>query len=195
MQIPYFVFTSGEKGVSRLDWGVKFASSGLSPSRDAMKRNTEIDKAYEQICEAFSCRRSLERPKTSTHPGFLILPWRGSEVLLGYIFPYKDLKPYTDQELRPNISLVGAIVSFSQRSSFPSLSDFVRELSRQNPLEKIAKRGWGKEERPDFLSLEKGKAPSSGDFEAFTLPQDISWPERNRGVLAVNGNKQELHRK
>ncbi len=192
MQIPYFVFTSGEEGVSRLDWGVKFASPGLSLFGDAMKRNTEIDEAYRGICEAFSCSLSLERPKTSTHPGFLILPWRGAEVFLGYIFPYTDLSG------RPNISLVGVIISFSQRSSFSSLSDFVRELSRQNPLEKIAKRGWGKEgqgERPDFLSLEKGKAPSSGDFEAFTLPQDISWPERNRGVLAVNGNKKDLHRK
>ena len=188
MKIPYFVFTSGEEGVSRLDWGVKFSSPGLSSQQDLMARNLEVDKAYRKICQDYSCTPALERPNEEEKPGLLLLPWRGGpKVLVGFIFPYAD------KNGRPNISLVAAIVSPEQRSSW-SFVDFVRELQNQNEVEKIAKRGWGEAgggERPPYLSLARTLS-NSQDPGANPAPEDPVWLQR---FIEVGGEKKALRRK
>ena len=172
MHLPYFVFTSGEEGVSRLDWGVKFSSPSFFSLPDPTVRNLEVDKAYRKVCQEFSCALGLKRPNEGAGPGFLVLPWQGSDTLVGFVFPYAD------RNGRPNISLVGVVVPRAQRASL-ELNTFIRALSRQNPLEKIARRGWGgggQGERPLFLLLNESPL-SAEQHEEYSLDQRGSWAE------------------
>jgi len=191
MHIPYFIFTSGEEGVSRLDWGVKFASPELSPfNSNHTDHLSEVDKAYRKLCKEYSCPLVPPIPGNPKKPGLLLLPWKGSSFLVGYIFPYKDSTG------RPNVSLVAAVVSSLHCSLFPDLHVFSQELSRQNPLEEIAKRGWGesaKGERPRTLLLEKEQKGSTVFVDGFIFPQNLPWPEKGKGFLLVDGEKKFFH--
>ena len=95
--LPYFVFTSGEKGLYGEDWGVKF----VSPSLDAKM----VDEAYRRAVEAFGLPPSLKRPSNET-VGILFLPWNKNENrhVIGFIVPN------TDRAGRGNIALVGVFV-------------------------------------------------------------------------------------
>ena len=89
MELEYFIFTSGEKGIHGFDWGVKFSSYSL-------KNPHELDEYYRKTLSEFNLSPSLERPENF---GLLLIPF-DDENLLGFIFPGHDLKG------RPNTIII-----------------------------------------------------------------------------------------
>lgn len=144
--IPYFIYTSGEEGLSGLDWGVKFASSGLDKSK--------LQKEYEKIGQDYWLSIKDDRP---SELGILVLNKFLSYVIIGFVFPSHDS---SSQGSRDNITLIGCLVSDELKSEH-KLFDVVNALYNSNDLKEIAcldKEKIKDVKRPDYLKL---------DFEKF----------------------------
>jgi len=188
MCVSYFIFTSGEEGTSRLDWGVKFVSS-----EQDKKEWYEWDKKYRKSMDDFGLPPDL-RPISEA--GLLMLPWPDENmVLTGFIFPYFDI-----QAKRPNFSLVATLLPCNVYESCTP-AEAAKKLWTQNPLEDIAKRpedrNISKESvRPEFLDFNTGEEkgsnpyPQSWDSQDFT---SLNWP-REKAILYVNGKVEYFER-
>ncbi|GHT02320.1 hypothetical protein AGMMS50276_32180 [Synergistales bacterium] len=196
MPIDYFVFTSGEKGVNGgEDWGVKFVS-GKSNQTEWLK----WEKEYRDTITAFSMHPNLldSREILSAKDGALVLlPWSRDRVLLGFIFPYKDIKG------RPNISLVAALIECPRgRKMKINPATMAEKLWAQNPLEDISRRAKDRKspiDRPNSLNLDMETENDAGiampDF--FNEPEfmELDWPDDNDATLFIDGEKRGHSRK
>ncbi|MDR1978128.1 MAG: hypothetical protein LBQ42_05290 [Synergistaceae bacterium] len=189
MSISYFVFTSGERGVAGEDWGVKFVSR--EPDQ---KEWLKWDNEYRETTGSFSLSPNLLDSKSISLVGngaLVLLPWSGSRVLLGFIFPYQD------KLRRLNISLVAALVPDNLcRKHNPA--EVAKKLWAQNSIEDIAKRKEDRktlDTRPDSLELDltvKNDAsvlmPKFWGEDSFNK---LVWPGKNTAAFFVDGRIQE----
>lgn len=177
-QLSYFVFTSGEKGIRELDWGVKFASSVLGD-------HYELDSSYRELLSEFGLSPSLERPDSGV--GLLLLPWRAS--LLVFIFPGFDTMK------RLNTVAIACNIPADLAFSFLPFPLNVREVARRiwsaNDLPGISQHG---AVRPDVLNFPDEAAPD-GEYP-FVAPSSLmSWPSEERGYLSINYEVRNLDRR
>ena len=169
MELEYFIFTSGEKGVHGFDWGVKFSSYSL-------KNPHELDEDYRKTLSEFNLSPSLERPEKI---GLLIIPFY-DENLLGFIFPNKDLKG------RPNTITVACKIPDEISKRF-NVNEVVKNLWASNNFVKISQR---ENNRPDKL-LFNDEISASDEFEFLNL---ITWPNINKGYIVIDKNVRKIQR-
>ena len=208
-QIPYFIYTSGERGLSDLDWAVKFASPELDKEK--------LFEEYKKINTRFGIDLSSEREKSESL-GILVLPkWidditpfykGGSQALpdrgilkgyslIGFAYPSKDLRK------RKNISFIGCIVSDEVKNKC-SISDFIKYISEQNNLVEIAclnKEKIDSVQRPDYLTLvfvqtntndnHTNQTPKQSQLD-YLLLNNLSWQTENKGYWIKDNNLTEL---
>ena len=172
MNVDYWVFTSGEKGVHELDWGVKYASP-------AFRDRLSLDIRYRALLSEFSLPPSLEHPDSGV--GLLLLPWENGAAL-GFVFPGSD------HQGRPNTSAVVCLVMDSVLRNF-SVADAARRIWENNDLESIALHA--ENGRPDTLSFE-GATVVSSQLPSFVSV--LSWPSSTVGYLQVKGELKKLSR-
>ncbi|MBQ8691676.1 MAG: hypothetical protein IJ520_00835 [Synergistaceae bacterium] len=173
MNLDYWVFTSGEKGVHELDWGIKHASPAFAD-------RLALDINYRTLLNEFSLPPSLEHPGNGI--GLLLLPYEGGASLLGFVFPG------TDHRGRLNTAAVVCAVPESVSRQF-SIADAARLLWESNDLESIALNRDA--ERPKVLAF-NGEHVISSEAPAFT--QDVSWPSDTVGYIQANGKLKKLTR-
>ena len=148
VEIPYFIFTSGEDGLCGVDWGVKFASEQLGDP-------DKVDFSYRELCEKYKLFPSLERPKKDG-VGIMVLPEERG-FLFGLIFPYRDSQ---SQGYRPNISLLGCKISNKLIDKFKiSPGQLAEFLINDKSVAEIARPIFEKDSsnkiRPSHITLEK----------------------------------------
>lgn len=178
VQVRYWVFTSGEPGVSQTDWGMKFSSPSSSLPASSLSELQSLDREYREAVGAFGLDPRLQRPKGDF--GLLLLPWSGGRVLLGFVLPHQDAHG------RPNISLVGCVLDEGTTSRL-SPERAAALLWQKNPIAALGRGGV----RPDDLVLSDAEPlePSSCPAPA------LAWPTRDDGVLWIDGTALPLHRK
>ena len=170
MKLPYWVFTSGEKGIHGLDWGIKFASESFTDKY-------ALDVEYRTSLKVFSLSPSLKRPEES---GFLVLPFRDSEYIAGFIFPE------TDHGGRLNTSSVVVLIpgGIARRMT---VNELLGRIWSANDVAGIARKN--SEVRPDALTLAENLTVK---FSANSA--NLKWPKRNEGYICVDGSFELLAR-
>ena len=185
IKFPYFIYTSGEKGMHGLDWGVKFVSSSWGSPADT-------DLLYRTLTERYGLRPSLERPNDG-ESGFLILPVsKGSfqGYLFGMVQPYRDSDA---QGNRPNISLIACLLSQSLVREFGITPGQVGStLLQQESLKTL---GFRQEERhPDFSErppyIELDVSSISAMPKGFLKLNN--WPHGSTGVWLLGDSVRKL---
>lgn len=214
--IPYFVFTSGEDGVSGLDWGVKFVSP---TSLFGQLNSQETDSFYKALMHSFGLAVDFKGHSLS-EPDLLLVPWKVGSVMAGFIFPYWD----SSEGRRSNISLVSALIPASISKKYPDPHVVIEMLWDQNLLEDIAKRENDRKhikDRPPFLSFSESEKRGganqfevTGDFtrekrmtavnqensglppaiERLFIPERLSWPDLHKGTVVLDKQMRELSR-
>ena len=180
VRVRYWVFTSGEPGVSQTDWGMKFSSPSPFSSLPAasLSELQSLDREYRETVGAFGLDPRLQRPKGDF--GLLLLPWSGGRVLLGFVLPHQDAHG------RPNISLVGCVLD-EETTSRLSPERAAALLWQKNPIAALGRGGV----RPDDLVLSDAEP-----LEPSSCPvPELAWPTRDDGVLWIDGTALPLHRK
>ena len=172
MNIDYWIFTSGEKGIHELDWGVKYASPAFTD-------RLSLDIRYRALLKDFSLPPSLSRPDNGV--GMFLLPWDNGSAL-GFIFSGSD------HQGRPNTSAVVCLITESISRNF-SVSDVSQRIWENNDLESIALNT--EKERPNMLSL-GGDCVVSKQSPSFVSV--LSWPYPTMGYIQVNGVLKTLTR-
>ena len=181
IKIPYFIYSSGEKGIHGLDWGVKYISTSWGTA-------VEADLLYRTLMDRYGLRPSLERPNDG-ELAFLILPVsKGSfhGYLFGMVQPYRDS---IAQGKRPNISLIACMISQSVvRESGMTPARMGSALFQQEGLKTL---GLREEDRHSFVA----ERPAHIEFDTSPVPgmlQGISkldyWPRGSAGIWLF-GNK------
>lgn len=178
VRVRYWVFTSGEPGVSQTDWGMKFSSPSSSLPASSLSELQSLDREYRETVGAFGLDPRLQRPKGDF--GLLLLPWSGGRVLLGFVLPYQDAHG------RPNISLVGCVLDEGTTGRL-SPERAAALLWQKNPIAALGRGGV----RPDDLVLSDAEPLASSSCPAPAL----AWPTRDDGVLWIDGTALPLHRK
>ena len=185
IKFPYFIYTSGEKGMHGLDWGVKFVSSSWGTPADT-------DLLYRTLTERYGLRPSLERPNDG-ESGFLILPVsKGSfqGYLFGMVQPYRDSDA---QGNRPNISLIACLISKSLvRESGMTPGQISSALFQRKGLKTI---GFRQEARhPDF-----SERPPHIEFDVSSIsavPKGFlnlnDWPHGSAGAWLLGDSVRKL---
>lgn len=168
MKLSYWVFTSGEKGIHGLDWGIKFASESFTDKY-------ALDVEYRAALKNFSLNPRLKRPKKF---GFLILPFRNSEYIAGFILPG------IDHGGRLNTSSVMALIPREIPAKI-AVNELLERIYCANDIPNIARKN--SDVRPDFLTLGENL---TGKFPAF--PENLRWPRRNEGYISVDGDLERL---
>ena len=169
MELEYFVFTSGEKGVHGFDWGVKFSSYSL-------KNPHELDEHYRKTLSEFNLSPSLERPENF---GLLLIPF-DDENLLGFIFPGHDLKG------RPNTITVACKIPDEISKRF-NVNEVVKNLWASNDLAKISQH---ENNRPNTILFNENFS-ASNEFQYLNL---ITWPNINNGYIVIDEKIKKLQR-
>lgn len=170
MKLSYWVFTSGEKGIHGLDWGIKFASESFTDKY-------ALDVEYREALRKFSLSPSLKRPKES---GIIVLPFRDSEYIAGFIFPG------TDHGGRLNTSSVIALIPREIPRRITA-DELLGRIWCANDIPNIARKN--SDARSDFLTLAEnftGKFPAYGE--------NLRWPSRNEGYISADGDFETLAR-
>ncbi len=169
MELNYFIFTSGEKGVHGFDWGVKFLSA-----KNSLQNPHNLDEFYRKTLSEFNLSPSLERPENI---GVLLIPF-ADENLLGFIFPGHDLKG------RPNTITIACKIPDEISKRF-NVNDAVKILWNSNNITQISKNN-----RPDTLAF-NDEISSANEFPFVNL---TAWPNVNNGYIVIDGKVRELHR-
>lgn len=178
MRVRYWVFTSGEPGVSQTDWGMKFSSPSPSLPASSLSELQSLDREYRETVGVFGLDPRLQRPKGDF--GLLLLPWSEGRVLLGFVLPHQDAHG------RPNISLVGCVLDEGTTSRL-SPERAAALLWQKNPIAALGRGGV----RPDDLVLSDAEP-----LEPSSCPvPELAWPTRDDGVLWIDGTALPLHRK
>ena len=180
VRVRYWVFTSGEPGVSQTDWGMKFSSPSPFSSLPAssLSELQSLDREYRETVRAFGLDPRLQRPKGDF--GLLLLPWSEGRVLLGFVLPHQDAHG------RPNISLVGCVLD-EETTSRLSPERAAALLWQKNPIAALGRGGV----RPDDLVLADAEPLASSSCPV----PELAWPTRDDGVLWIDGTALPLHRK
>ena len=170
MNLSYWVFTSGEQGIHGLDWGIKFASESFTDKY-------ALDVEYREALRNFSLSPRLKRPNES---GLIVLPFRESEYIAGFIFPG------TDHGGRLNTSSVVALIPREIPRRMTAGELFGR-IWCANDIPGIARKN--SDSRPDFLTLGENLT------EKFTAcGENLRWPGRNEGYISADGDLESLAR-
>lgn len=181
IKIPYFIYSSGEKGIHGLDWGIKFISTSWGTA-------VEADLLYRTLTDRYGLRPSLERPNDGEF-AFLILPVsKGSfnGYLFGMVQPYRDSNA---QGNRPNIGLIACMISHNVvRESGMTPDRMGSALFQQEGLKTL---GFRKKDRHPFVT----ERPTHIEFDTLPVPEMIQgisklnyWPQGSTG-LWLFGNK------
>lgn len=180
VRVRYWVFTSGEPGVSQTDWGMKFSSPSPFSSLPAssLSELQSLDREYRETVGVFGLDPRLQRPKGDF--GLLLLPWSEGRVLLGFVLPHQDAHG------RPNISLVGCVLDEGTTSRL-SPERAAALLWQKNPIAALGRGGV----RPDDLVLADVEPLASSSCPV----PELAWPTRDDGVLWIDGTALPLHRK
>lgn len=178
VRVRYWVFTSGEPGVSQTDWGMKFSSPSLSLPASSLSELQSLDREYRETVGAFGLDPRLQRPKGDF--GLLLLPWSEGRVLLGFVLPHQDAHG------RPNISLVGCVLDEGTTGRL-SPERAAALLWQKNPIAALGRGGV----RPDDLVLSDAEPLASSSCPV----PELAWPTRDDGVLWIDGTALPLHRK
>lgn len=168
----YFVFTSGEKGIHGLDWGIKHASEYFS---DRQKLDTD----YRALLKDFGLPPSLERPADEV--GLILLSWDKSDYIAGFIFPG------TDHGDRPNTSSVICVIP-SELVGKKSVNETLKDVWEKNNIADIASKN--SQHRPDTLRLEGDSLVENAPY----FRSSVSWPDSNDGWLQIDGKQRKLSR-
>lgn len=178
VRVRYWVFTSGEPGVSQTDWGMKFSSPSLSLPASSLSELQSLDREYRETVRAFGLDPRLQRPKGDF--GLLLLPWSEGRVLLGFVLPHQDAHG------RPNISLVGCVLDEGTTGRL-SPERAAALLWQKNPIAALGRGGV----RPDDLILSDADPLASSSCPV----PELVWPARDDGVLWIDGMALPLNRK
>ena len=170
MNLSYWVFTSGEQGIHGLDWGIKFASESFTDKY-------ALDVEYREALRNFSLSPRLKRPNES---GLIVLPFRESEYIAGFIFPG------TDHGGRLNTSSVVALIPREIPRRMTAGELFGR-IWCANDIPGIARKN--SDSRPNFLTLGENL---TGKFPACC--ENLRWPGRNEGYISADGDFESLER-
>lgn len=170
MKLSYWIFTSGEKGVHGLDWGIKFASESFSDKY-------ALDVEYRDVLKNFSLNPSLKRPNDL---GFLVLPFRNAEYITGFIFPS------IDHGGRRNTSAVIALIP-SEIPKRMTVNELLGRIWCGNDIPDIARKN--SEVRPDILILGENST-----WKLSSLAENLKWPNRNEGYIFADGEFESLVR-
>ncbi len=170
MNLSYWVFTSGEQGIHGLDWGIKFASESFTDKY-------ALDVEYREALKNFSLNPSLKRPNES---GLLVLPFRDSEYIAGFIFPG------TDHGGRLNTSSVVALIP-REITRRMTAGELFGRIWCANDIPGIARKN--SDSRPDFLTLGENLTEN---FTAYG--ENLRWPGRNEGYISADGDLESLER-
>ena len=165
--LSYWIFTSGEKGIHELDWGIKFASP-------LMDKASVLDIRYRALLKEFALMPNLIRPEDN-NAGLLLLPGENNTALLGFVFAGVDHKQ------RPNTSALVCVIPENLRKTM-QVNEIVELLSKCNDLERIAQ--INSVERPDFLRLDEISAEKE---KIFQYDINLVWPGETDCYLCING--------
>ena len=171
--LRYWVFTSGERGIHGLDWGIKHASEYFSDRQ-------QLDTEYRALLKEFGLLPSLERPAEEV--GLILLRWKGADFIAGFIFAG------TDHGDRPNTSSVICVIP-SELVGRKSVNELIRDIWAKNNIAEIARKN--SQCRPDTLRLE-GDSVFTENVPYFK--SSVSWPSYYNGWLQIDGKQRELSR-
>jgi len=185
IKIPYFIYTSGEKGMHGLDWGVKFVSPNWGTASDA-------DQLYRTLMDRYGLKPSLERPDAG-EAGFLILPIsKGS--FRGYLFGI--FQPYRDSDAqgnRPNITLLACLISYSMvRDSGVTPGQIGAALLQQEGLNTIGFRAEDRHPRVLKRRSEIELDISSVSHIPHALSNLDAWPQGAEGIWVFDGKLRKI---
>lgn len=169
--LRYWVFTSGERGIHGLDWGIKHASEYFSDRQ-------QLDTEYRALLKEFGLLPSLERPAKEV--GLILLRWKGADFIAGFIFAG------TDHGDRPNTSSVICVIP-SELVGRKSVNELIRDIWAKNNIAEIARKN--SQCRPDTLRLE-GDSVFTENVPYFK--SSVSWPSDYNGWLQIDGKQREL---
>jgi hypothetical protein len=175
-QYPYFIFTSGEKGLKDRDWAVKFCSHALGSLE-------KVDFFYYETTSQFQLDPRLERPDSKDNEfGIIALPWSRYHMMLGMILPYSD---HPTQGQRPNISLLAIVLPgrYLENELTPeSLTTFLWESELWKLALRVEDRPEKLKQRPELLSI-----PISSSVNKGISLNRVQWPSQGKGTLYING--------
>ena len=152
MEIAYFVFTNGEDGENKEDWGVKHSSVALGNRKN-------LDDEYKSLLSEFGMSSERDIPDDGK-VNMLLLPYTNGRVLLGYVFPSTDHKRRRSSSsivcvIPAELQKVGAmeiarriwdsndlLIVWSVRLPLPA-SPTIREEKTQLPLSCVRRGGSG----------------------------------------------------
>ena len=182
--LSYWIFTSGEKGIHGLDWGVKYASPIFSNGSSIDVSYRKLDVKYRALLEEFSLTPSLSRPDDDK-VGLLLLSAENNSALLVFIFPS------VDHQQRPNTSTVVCVVPEDLKQRM-DVAEVVRHIWSSNDIEHIAQRN--SSERPDFLQFYEDALTVTKATKILNLNSQLKWPGENDGYIQVNERITKLTR-
>lgn len=182
--LSYWIFTSGEKGIHGLDWGIKYASPILTNRSSLDVSYRALDVKYRALLEEFSLTPRLSRPDDDK-AGLLLLPGENNSALLGFIFPS------TDHQQRPNTSTVVCVVPEDLKQTM-NVSEAVRCIWCNNDIECIAQQN--SSERPDFLQFYEDSAAVTKATKILNFNSQLKWPGENDGYIQINERITKLAR-
>lgn len=182
--LSYWIFTSGEKGIHGLDWGIKYASPILTNRSSLDVSYRALDVKYRALLEEFSLTPRLSRPDDDK-VGLLLLPGENNSALLGFIFPG------TDHQQRPNTSTVVCVVPEDLKQTM-NVSEAVRCIWCSNDIECIAQQN--SSERPDFLQFYEDSAAVTKATKILNFNSQLKWPGENDGYIQINERITKLAR-
>ena len=182
--LSYWIFTSGEKGIHGLDWGIKYASPIFTNHSSLDVSYRALDIKYRALLKEFSLRPRLSRPDDDK-VGLLFLPAENNATLLGFIFPS------IDHQQRPNTSTVVCVVPEDLKQG-KDVAEVLRRIWSSNDIERIAQQN--SSERPDFLQFYEDTLAVTKATKILNLNLQLKWPGENDGYIQVNERITKLTR-
>jgi hypothetical protein len=185
ISVPYFIFTSGEKGLHGLDWGVKY----VSPNWD---KPETINRLYTDLAKQFGLSPGLKIPEKNGY-GLILMPLAPpsqTQALMGVFWPYHDSK---SQGRRTNIALICCKVPASRlRQKGITPDQVANALMRIPGFETLALRKEDRppeyQHRPEHLNLDESLLESM-EIESEKLPL---WPSQTEAFVSISGTTERL---
>jgi len=176
LKLPYYIFTSGEKGINGNDWGIKFCSLILGNKQN-------LNTYYYGLTKKYKLSPSLEKPDDNTIGLIVLAEKKWFEFLI--IIPNKD------HIKRDNVSVIGMRVSkeIIKKYSFSYLQLFEYIKSQKNIISigyNEAKRDNIYKKRPDSISIDINELLKIKDED---IPK---WSKINSGIFIINNETKYL---
>lgn len=180
ISVPYFIFSSGEKGVHGLDWGVKYVSPGWD-------KPEIVNRLYTDLVRQFGLSPGLKIPEKKGY-GLILMPLPASsheQALMGFFWPYHDS---ASQGRRSNIALICCKLPASKLRQKAITPDQVSEaLMRLPGFDTLPLRKEDRapeyQHRPEVLNFDESSLVSI-EIKSEKFP---CWPSQTEAFLSVSG--------